>query len=652
MSKIISQKCSKMFLLFVPVLLWALALPIAFAPMQVNIFVSAAYAHVIPGDDEPHTHPHEPETLPRIDLSEFQGPKAPGNIQLGNVHSFTLDAHDRLNTNLFQNNPLLNMPGFGYTAADKAQITTTITGIVLADPALTNMAVDLATGGTTNPETGNEPSNPEDYTSVYNWAKNNVTIGGKPLTDTEAAIYARAYIIGTDSSYLAGSTTDGVTFRTLSHRFGVKAVHTYQSNPQSKIYIDDYGRALINPTSEPNHTRYTLVYDGTTGTVPTGTVPSIPSSNTVPLIGMSPIVSTDNNFLADALPSGAFTQIEYVAANSSQYNSDTVAFAGILVNDLNLKLDTSWQQTPTSSFGSPTEERALVEQFVSKFVDEVFGSPQVASGWSVFLTPYGNFSSSTNGSSHGNTYGLSGGLTHIFNEKFSLGMHFDLGSSQNYADSLSTESRTLTGSLGLNANYKFTPEWYVGASFTASFSNTYNDYATTSSLGWHSANNNHGGSSLAIGLNTGYIIQLNENHALIPEIGLSYVYSHTDANDIEWDNGGSFLNMYNDATSYDALYGNISVRWLGTFEMDENTVFKPFVSVGLRQNLSGHPMESSMVYAGTRYNNEATPDMTTFITTVGMEWVWNNFSVNLNYNGAYGAEKVNHGGGVTFGWSF
>ncbi len=274
---------------------------------------------------------------------------------------------------------------------------------------------------------------------------------------------------------------------------------------------------------------------------------------------------------------------------------------------------------------------------------------QIAPQWSVYISPYGSANSAD--TSNGSSFGLSGGISRIFNEKFTVGMHFDVNRSFSNIDSFNTDSEVWTTSLGLNANYNINENWYVNAQITGAISQTYSSYET-GSLALFQASDNYSGYSFTTGLNTGYLFEINENNIISPEIGISYVFQHTDSNAVEWNNNGSYMNIYNDSTDYAALYGTFNLRWAGQFELDNNSILKPFVSVGIRQNLTGNAMKSGMTFMDTQFITESTPDLTTFITSVGLEWIYGDFSVKVNYNGAFGSDNQNHGGSLNFNWSF
>ncbi len=298
----------------------------------------------------------------------------------------------------------------------------------------------------------------------------------------------------------------------------------------------------------------------------------------------------------------------------------------------------------------------FVDNFVEKYSSFVAGATLdtgLASAqspkWSVNVSPYGSANNAD--TSNGSSFGLSGGVSRIFNEKFTAGVHFDVNYSSSNADMYDTDSDVWTTSFGVNANYNINENWYVGGQITMAFSQTESDYET-GAFTRYQANDEYGGYSFTTAINTGYLYKINENNVISPEIGLSYVYQHTDKNDIKWNNNGDYMNVYNDANDYSALYGTLNLRWIGQYNLENQSILKPFVSVGIRQNLTANKMESSMTFFDTRFITESTPDLTTFITSAGLEWTHDKFTVSANYNGAFGSDNQNHGGSLSFSYKF
>ncbi len=300
---------------------------------------------------------------------------------------------------------------------------------------------------------------------------------------------------------------------------------------------------------------------------------------------------------------------------------------------------------------SAAQQNAIVLQIVNTAISGLAGgsdyAPAKNSNWQVYLTPYGASASNRQSNSYGGNMGVNGGINYIFNEKFTLGVYFDLGASRTSADLFDSETNSDYGALGLSASYRLTPYWYVRGSLGGAWTSSQQDYIIDSFSGDTSYNT----SAFMAELATGYVFKINDNHAITPEVGLSYLYMHTNAYDMNVPDYPIY-NMSYDAVSHDALYGTLSLRWDGMFNITDETIFTPHVKVGVRQNLSGHELTADLRIFGEKFTSKSTSDMTTAIVNAGFGIKKGNFSVNVDYNGEYGHEQTSHGGSINFIYEF
>ncbi len=316
------------------------------------------------------------------------------------------------------------------------------------------------------------------------------------------------------------------------------------------------------------------------------------------------------------------------------------------------------KQARMSNVSAKLGQRLRTALFIEKGHKELGGGSSLLpdfddrdnSQWTAFLVPHGNTVSNTESDFHGNTIGLFGGITRHFTEKFSLGVHLDLSSSRLYGDYMDIDSDSLTFSAGVHAAYMFSPEWYVRAHITAAFDD--NDIKLSlheeSSL---SASTSYASSAIFADITTGYIFKINENHAIIPEIGLSWLHIYSQGYDLLWQDPA--YNMFYDATTYAALYGTAMLHYNGYFPLDDsNGRIKISAGLGVRHNFSGAKLESHLRFSGEDFTTQSTEDITSVLATAGIEWKKDNFSVSLNYNGSYGATQNSHGGMVQFRLDF
>ncbi len=417
-----------------------------------------------------------------------------------------------------------------------------------------------------------------------------------------------------------------------------------------------------NPGYEQGHLGFQLVYEGIDD-VPTGIVLNASDATRVTpefqALQEAVIACFEyaTNF-STALEEGDGSQVSLTAINEDWIEFFYVTIPAFVQGTMFEGAFTPTDTNSGTNSGSQAQgiegQDVVVSDFVNDFVDgfiapNMSASEQTAPQWSVNISPYGSASNAD--TSNGSSFGISGGISRIFNEKFTAGVHFDVNYSSSNADMYDTDSDVWTTSLGVNANYNISENWYVGGQITGAISQTDSDYETGAFTRFQ-ASDEYSGYSFTTAINTGYLFEINEYNIISPEIGLSYVYQHTDKNSIEWNNNGSYMNVYNDSIDYSALYGTFNLRWIGQFALEDQSILKPFVSVGIRQNLTGNAMESGITFMDTRFITEATPDLTTFIASAGLEWIYGNFSVSANYNGAFGSDNQNHGGSLNFSYSF
>ncbi len=271
------------------------------------------------------------------------------------------------------------------------------------------------------------------------------------------------------------------------------------------------------------------------------------------------------------------------------------------------------------------------------------GSNFVESNWGAFLNPYANHVNNGEYNYNGGNMGITGGASYNINDSFSIGGHFDFNSANYYAAIMDMRSKSTSFALGMHSTYKILPQWYINGHITASTTTTDSSYELNN-VTLMSANSTYNSEALYLGFNTGYIWTISEKHSLTPEIGLSYLSTHTADYDIKWDTGPSNFNIHHDDSYYKALYGNIVLNWRSSWTLTEDANISLLASLGLRQNLSGSNFESTLNTLGNDYTTRSTEDITTYLTSIGIEYRKDNFSVSLNYDGAYGIAQAKHGG--------
>ncbi len=269
--------------------------------------------------------------------------------------------------------------------------------------------------------------------------------------------------------------------------------------------------------------------------------------------------------------------------------------------------------------------------------------------WSVFLAPHGGTTSNNNIDFHGNTAGVFGGVTYNFNESFAMGVHMDISASKFDGDHMNMQAHSLALSAGVHASYIITPEWYAQASFTSSFADN-NVSLREDGFSDLSADARYASNALLADVSTGYMIKLGENHIITPEIGASWLNIYTQAYDLIWQD--QTYNMHVEDNIYNAFYATAMLNYDGLFDLGEQGSVKLSAGIGVRQNLSGFDLESKLRFVGEKFTTRSTEDPTTILANAGVSWQKDNFSVALNYTGAYGNTQNNHGGMLELKFDF
>ncbi len=272
------------------------------------------------------------------------------------------------------------------------------------------------------------------------------------------------------------------------------------------------------------------------------------------------------------------------------------------------------------------------------------GSANAQSQWITFGNLYGAFTDNSKYDIDSDSYGVTAGLSYNFTEQLLAGVHFDFNTTN-------SEGNTFTNDLdsfafGLHANYFINNNWYVGANATYAFGTS--ELSSSQSVG--SASDEYSVNAFFAGLSTGYVFEINENNLIIPEIGLSYLYTNAEAYNLNYPQN-TLYNLAVDSNSYSALYADLNLKWQGKYELSKGTI-TPSVNVGIRQNLTGSDIESTFELLSSRFKTEASTDSTTFLTNAGIEWNYNDFSVSVNYDGNFGSEQQSHKASLNFEYKF
>ncbi len=266
--------------------------------------------------------------------------------------------------------------------------------------------------------------------------------------------------------------------------------------------------------------------------------------------------------------------------------------------------------------------------------------------WAIYLDAYAGYTGNSEYNFGTHTKGITFGGEKAISDKLSVGLALDFSdSATDGKDSLVADSKDIT--LAANADYFINPNWYVSGTMALSFGESDMDYMLSPSL---YAKDDFNSQAYYLSLNTGYVYEINENNIIVPEVGLSYLNTQND--DIALDFASSDLyDLHINNESFSALYANLMLTWQGQYDTKLG-VLRPSAGLGIRQNLTGSGIDSSVMLTGTSFDTVVTEDDTTFITNLGLEWQKGAFSMGISYEGGYGSEQTSHSGNVKFRYEF
>ncbi len=261
--------------------------------------------------------------------------------------------------------------------------------------------------------------------------------------------------------------------------------------------------------------------------------------------------------------------------------------------------------------------------------------------WQTFITPYANAVNNSEINYDGYNMGITAGATYRVSDNFFFGGHLDFSSANYDGDLMNMNTESTSLAFGLHAAINFIPQWYLRGQLTTSKNQNDSDYKVDLNLHGDADFN---GDALYAELATGYTWEIAKGHSITPEIGISHLNLHTSAYDINFSN--SIYNMNHDDSYYDALYATAYVDWRSEWELKNNSNIAVLAGLGLRQTLSNGEIETDFTITGSQYSAITTEDSTTFLADVGVEYRKDNYSISLNYDGAYGSSQTSHGGNI------
>ncbi len=300
------------------------------------------------------------------------------------------------------------------------------------------------------------------------------------------------------------------------------------------------GTLIVRPGTKEQNFKYDTEY--AIADMATGYDLTTMTTAPVTLTGAFKGVATENPFLEATLTGkDATTQKVKIIKNTTAIQEETpagsvgtanIGVANLQMTNISTAISTSIAPAPSSAGVSGSQELGMNS-----------GSDYSIPKWTVFATPYGLYTDNSKYKFDVSSFGVTGGVSYNFNKDFSFGAHIDFNGSN--SDSDTVENNSTSFAFGLHSNYFVMDNVYVSAQATVAFGS--NDIEYT--LANNTAEDDFNSTSFFGKINAGYIFKLNESNIIIPEIGLSYLHTESDAYDFNFANA-SVYNMNIHSSDY------------------------------------------------------------------------------------------------------
>lgn len=321
---------------------------------------------------------------------------------------------------------------------------------------------------------------------------------------------------------------------------------------------------------------------------------------------------------------------------------------GALNQQVSLSLDENGNHGQGANNGSVHRTAArlwLLERTLGDSFDTLVAAPD----WSFFVQPYYQHSRVTgNARSKSDSEGLIAGATRPIGDNLRLGWHAGLEHTDLAASRHGLKSDTNAWQAGLHGKYSLTPCWALHGQITGTVARSNYDF----SMEGDAASDKRTEYGIFTRLKSSWDIPVTARHTLSPEIGLAWLWMRNPAMNAHWkQEHNQEMNLHFEKRDFSAIYGTADLRWRGKYPSGD-TVIRPTVALGVRQNLLDGHVESGFTFMGNRYTSYLDEDRTTGTADIGVRITRNNLSGTLRYNGKYGNHFTSHIIWAEFGATF
>lgn len=208
--------------------------------------------------------------------------------------------------------------------------------------------------------------------------------------------------------------------------------------------------------------------------------------------------------------------------------------------------------------------------------------------------------------------------------------------------------------LGLQGGKHLSKDLFIAA--TSSWFHSKTDYHDSNTYyGVGSQSSSYDSNGLYSDVSIGQSWQLNRNYTVTPMAGLTHIWQQRDGYTVSSNNSDyDLLDTHYRRYSDNAVAGHVGLRIDGRYPITQDTLLKPFVSLGLQQMLYGNEMVIDQQVVNSPVVGVSTKDKTTQGTfDLGMSLVSNNgLSSDLRVSGSANGERQDFTGWANITWSF
>lgn len=294
----------------------------------------------------------------------------------------------------------------------------------------------------------------------------------------------------------------------------------------------------------------------------------------------------------------------------------------------------------------------LNEQFIREGCNEKTDASNC-----MFITPYaGDYRRDQVSSGYsGHRYGVLLGQDHQF-DNFNLGWHggYEKAETSFNGTSDGRKEDVNTFMLGMQGGMTFENDMFATATTTWFSSKTdYTDSNNYSGIGSQSTDYTSNG--LYTDISAGKSWDINRNYKITPMLGLTHIWQQREgytvsSHNVDYD----LIDTHYKSYSGQAVIANAKLRFDGRYPLTNETLLKPYLSLGVHQTLYGDEIKIDQQVPNANSVRVTTKDKSTSGSfDAGMSLVSENgFTSDVRISGEANSDRTDYTGWINLGYSF